>query len=186
MIFSFIFYSFADAPPSYQSIFGQMKDAKKSSSSPMDFVKKLITLLLNTSESQYVMWSSKIGRKSEILILRYSQTKDIFSFVSFCFGNSLIADIFWTGCSISIWFSAKCRFANACYNPIRNWKLNMTDFRLILLDHTTYGIISLKVTFMPPSPISGAIIWGESENKFSQRFSQRFSPAICKNPSRFS
>ena len=32
--------------------------------------------------------------QSEILILRYSQTKEVFPFVTFCFGNALIADIF--------------------------------------------------------------------------------------------
>ncbi|XP_072039847.1 uncharacterized protein [Amphiura filiformis] len=37
-----------DAPPSYQSLYGQIKDAKKTSSGPLEFVKKLITLLLNT------------------------------------------------------------------------------------------------------------------------------------------
>ena len=42
----------------------------------------------------YVMWSSKVSLKSEILILRYSQTKEVFPFVSFCFGNFLIADKF--------------------------------------------------------------------------------------------
>ena len=31
--------------------------------------------------SSFVMWSSKISRKSEILILRYSQTKEVFPFV---------------------------------------------------------------------------------------------------------
>ena len=97
-----------------------------------------VTVILEMRQSIIVMWSSKISRKSEILILRYSQTEEVFPFVSFCFGNSLIADIFWTGCSISMGFSAKCSLANACYIPIRNWKLNMTDFRLILLDHTTY------------------------------------------------
>ena len=44
--------------------------------------------------SSYVMLSSKISRKSEKLILRYSKTKEVFPFDSFCFGNSLIADIF--------------------------------------------------------------------------------------------
>ena len=41
---------------------------------------------LPTSPISYVMWSSKISRKSEILILRYSQTKQKMSFVSHVFG----------------------------------------------------------------------------------------------------
>ena len=45
-------------------------------------------------------------------------------------------------------FSAKCSFENACYNPLRNLKLNMTDFRLILLDHTTYVKSYNKKYFM--------------------------------------
>ena len=35
-----------------------------------------------------VMWSSKMSRNSQILFLRYSQTKPIFSFVSYCLFNS--------------------------------------------------------------------------------------------------
>ena len=138
----------------------------------------------------YVMWSSKISRKSEILILRYSQTKEVFPFVSFCFGNSLIADIFWTGCSISMGFSAKCSFANACYNPIRNWKLNMTDFRLILLDHTTYlwwncrsqtptGLVRAQNVLLYKSQIplfTAARIW---TNFQTRKFSPKFSVFIC-------
>ena len=61
-------------------------------------------ILLNLSMINNVMWSSKISRKSEILTLRYSQTKEVFPFVSFYFGNSLIADILSTGCSISMGF----------------------------------------------------------------------------------
>lgn len=37
-----------DAPPSYQQLFGQLKEAKETSSGPLDFLKKLVTLLLNT------------------------------------------------------------------------------------------------------------------------------------------
>lgn len=37
-----------DAPPSYQSIFGQMQDAKQNSSGVLDFLQKLVKLLLNT------------------------------------------------------------------------------------------------------------------------------------------
>lgn len=114
------------------------------------------------------MWSSKISRKSEILILRYSQTKEVFPFVSFCFGNSLIADIFWTGCSISMGFSAKCSFANACYNPIRNWKLNMTDFRLILLDHTTYDWSSLPILISIFPPNSSRVVEIRKLNEIKQ------------------
>ena len=37
---------------------------------------------------------AKKTQKNRILIVRYNQTKEVFPFVSVCFGNSLIADIF--------------------------------------------------------------------------------------------
>ena len=84
-----------------------------------------------------VVWSSKISRKSKILILRYSQIKDIISFVSYCFYNPSIAHIFGTKCPISVRFSAKCSFQNGAHNQVDLRNLNVNDFRLILLDHTT-------------------------------------------------
>ena len=86
----------------------------------------------------YVMWSSKISRKSEILILRQSQTKQKMSFVSYCFWHPSTAHIFGTNQPISMGFSAKCSCKNGAYSKLEKWKLNLTDFRLILLDHTTY------------------------------------------------
>ena len=37
-------------PPSYQSLFGEIQDARQSASSTMDFIKKLILLLAGTSK----------------------------------------------------------------------------------------------------------------------------------------
>ncbi|XP_038055455.1 transmembrane protein 272-like [Patiria miniata] len=37
-----------DAPPSYQAIFGKMQDAKNTSSTPVHFLVKVISILLNT------------------------------------------------------------------------------------------------------------------------------------------
>ena len=46
-------------------------------------------------------------------------------------------------------FWCQIKDANACCNPIRNWKLNMTDFRLILLDHTTNKEITAYFAILP-------------------------------------
>ena len=58
-----------------------------------------------------VVWSSKISRKLEILISRYSQIKDIISLVSYWFCNPSIVHIFGTKCPISMGFPAKCTVA---------------------------------------------------------------------------
>ena len=53
----------------------------------------------------YVMWSSKMSWNSQILFLRYSQTKPIVSFVSYCLFNPSTVCIFGTNCPIYVWFS---------------------------------------------------------------------------------
>ena len=55
------------------------------------------------------------------------------SFVSYCFWYPLTAHIFGTDWQISMAFSAKCSCENNAYISIENWKINLTDFRLILL-----------------------------------------------------
>ena len=50
-------------------------------------ISNFIMRLISLDRVTYVIWSSKISRKSEILILRYSQTKEIFPFISNCFGT---------------------------------------------------------------------------------------------------
>jgi hypothetical protein len=37
-------------PPSYQSLFGQVRDARKSAATPWDFVRKLFIILIGTRE----------------------------------------------------------------------------------------------------------------------------------------
>ena len=49
----------------------------------------------------YVMWSNNMSQNSQILFLRYSQTKPIVSFVSYCLFNPLTVCIFGTNCPIS-------------------------------------------------------------------------------------
>ena len=56
--------------------------------------------------STNVMWSSKMSRNSQILILRYRQTKRFSFFVSYCFCNPSTACIFRTNCPISMGFSS--------------------------------------------------------------------------------
>ena len=48
------------------------------------------------------MWSSKISQNSQILFLRYSQTKLRVSFVSYCLFNPSTVCIFGTNCPISV------------------------------------------------------------------------------------
>ena len=68
------------------------------------------------------------------------------SFVSYCFWHPSTDHIFGTNWPISMGFSAKCSSKNGANSLLENWKLNLTDFRLILLDHTTY-ISVLNPTF---------------------------------------
>ena len=51
------------------------------------------------------MWSSKMSLNSQVLFLRYSQTKLIASFVSYCLSSPSIVCIFGTNCPISVGFS---------------------------------------------------------------------------------
>ena len=53
----------------------------------------------------YVMWSSRMSQNCQILFLRYSQTKPIFSFVSYCLFNPSTVCIVGTNCPISVGFS---------------------------------------------------------------------------------
>ncbi len=80
--------------------------------------------------------SSGISRQSRALIVRYSQKKELFSFVFCCFGNPSIAYNFGTTGLIQVGFSAKCTSPNKHFNKIEN--CHMFDFRLIYLDRITY------------------------------------------------
>ena len=62
------------------------------------------------------MCSSKKSPKSQILILRYSQTKEKMSFVFYCFCYPSTDYIFGINWSISNEFSAKCSFLNGTYS----------------------------------------------------------------------
>ena len=70
-----------------------------------------------SADYKYVMWSSKISRKSDILISRYSQTKQKMSFVSYCFWHPSSAHIVGTNWPISMGFSAKCRWGYSMSTP---------------------------------------------------------------------
>ena len=48
------------------------------------------------------------------------------------------AHILGTNWPIWMGFTANCNSENCAYSLIEKYKLNLTDFRLILLDHTTY------------------------------------------------
>ena len=80
--------------------------------------------------------SSKMGRNSQILILRYSQNK----------AHKLqllqpLNGIFGTNWPISMGFVVKDSFTNnVLYNQSEKLKLNSTNLRLILLDRITYFV----------------------------------------------
>ena len=100
------------------------------------------------------MWSSKISRKSKILILRYSKTKGIIFFVWYCFCNPSTAYISGTKCPILMRFSAICSFANSVCNLAEKVKMDFPYFRLILLDHTTIGCVGIGDSQKYPIPFS--------------------------------
>ena len=61
---------------------------------------------------KYVLRSSGISRQSKGLIVRYSQKKELISFVFYCFENSSIAHSVGTTSPIQVGFSAKCTSPN--------------------------------------------------------------------------
>ncbi len=91
-----------------------------------------------------MIWSSWISHLLAILILRYSPSKKATSFVSYCFSKPTFTHISGTKCPILLRFSAKCDLCDVLYDHVENSKLNVTDLRLILLDHITY---TCKCTF---------------------------------------
>ena len=90
--------------------------------------------------NKYVMWLSKKSRNSQMLFLRYSQTKPIVSFVLYCLFNPSTACIFRTSCPISVRFSPNSNLNNTLIENAEKPKIIFFDFRLILLDRITYGL----------------------------------------------
>ena len=84
-----------------------------------------------------VMWSSKMSGNSQILFLRYSQTKQIISFVSYCLSNPSTVCIFGTNCPKSMGFCQIKAFNTLIENAKKRKKIIFFDFRLILLDRIT-------------------------------------------------
>ena len=98
-----------------------------------------------------VRWSSKISWNSQILIIRYSQTKQIISLFPIVFCNPSTARIFGTTWTFSVGSVLKLSFANVIYNQSEKLNLNLTDLRLILLDRncTVYwNFDAQKLKFM--------------------------------------
>ena len=79
------------------------------------------------------------------------------SFVSYCFWHPSTAHIFGTNWPISMRFSAKCSCENGAYSYLEKWKLNLTDFRLILLDHTTYVYLISSTSIQKENPFWNSI-----------------------------
>ncbi len=86
----------------------------------------------------YVIWSNWISRLSAILILRCIPSKKTTSFVSYYFSKPTFTHISGTKCPILMGFSAKCSLCTVVKDHAENSKLNVTDLRLILLNHITY------------------------------------------------
>ena len=82
----------------------------------------------------YVMWSSKMSRNSQILFLRYSQTKPIVSVAFYCLFNPSNVCIFGTNCPESL--------NNTLIENAKKLQIIFFDFRLILLDRITYNNIT--------------------------------------------
>ena len=63
------------------------------------------------------------------------------------FGSLQNMDVLWMSNfnEIFCFVFSKCSFAKdvGLYNQIENWKLNVPNFRVILLDHTTYRFVLL-------------------------------------------
>ena len=85
----------------------------------------------------YVMWSSKMGWNSQILFLRYSQTKPMVSFVSYCLFNPSTVCIFGTNCPISVGFQPNESLNNTLIENGEKTQNIFFEFRLILLDCIT-------------------------------------------------
>ncbi len=80
---------------------------------------------------------SGISWKSGALIVRYSQKKELISFVFYCLENPSIGHNLGTTGPIRVGFSAKCTSPNEHFNQIVKWKCHMLGFRQIS-DHITY------------------------------------------------
>ena len=84
-----------------------------------------------------VMWSRQMDWNSQILILRYSQTKQISSLFP------VVVVVVFNPSTAHLWnhltnFNGVSSFANDRVYKSEKWRLNLTDFRLILLDCITY------------------------------------------------
>ena len=80
-----------------------------------------------------------MSRKSQILFLKYSQTKLIVSFVSYCLFNPSTVCMFGTNCPISVGFSQNYSLNNTLIENVKKKKkILFFNFRLILLDPITY------------------------------------------------
>ena len=87
----------------------------------------------------FVMWSSKMSRNSQILFLRYNQTKLIVSFVSYCLFNPSTVCIYENNYPISVRFSPTIpkQYPN---RKCQKTKIIVFDFRLSLLDRITFTV----------------------------------------------
>ena len=63
-------------------------------------------------------------------------------FVSLLFCNPSTAHTFGTNWPISMRSVVKSSFGNDVHNQLQKWKLNLTNFRLILFDHIKYIIMN--------------------------------------------
>ena len=97
----------------------------------------------------YVMWSNKMSRNSQLLILRYSQLKQNISFVFYCFEKFSTACFSGTNQPIFMGFSAKSgsKMPNATIQKTRNIIYVTSDSFCLIASHTYKSVTSFFVLF---------------------------------------
>ena len=127
-----------------------------------EFMSETETVVKNRIEFQ---WGSKMqGTSSEALVRSwkywfYDGVKQSRKYLMF----PIVFSIFQLLISlepidpISMEFSVKCSCENGANSKLEKWKLNLTDFRLILLDHSTFDTFWIYW-----SPLNTQVLWGFS------------------------
>ena len=99
--------------------------------------RKLFAVVLNQKEHMLrdqAEWAELANTNCKI---QSNKADNFFASYCFCCSPSTVG-IFETNWTISIGSVVKGNFANDVYNQSEKLKLNLPDFRLILLDHITY------------------------------------------------
>ena len=85
------------------------------------------------------MWSSKMSRNSQIMILRLLPNKADNFFLSYCFCNPSTAHIFGANWSTSMRPVVKGSFVQWCTQPLRKMKIEFDRLQTLSLHATFYN-----------------------------------------------